>query len=129
MAKLYEKLASLVAARLNCIESGNVEWRDKHEDAIDQLVKNRLPSGSGFDNGTTIDLDASNGEKLVFVTSFHHMNDGGMYDGWTEHTVTAVPSFCGGFTLKISGRNRNDIKDYIGETFHHDLSAAVELND
>lgn len=124
--KLYEVLASAVQARLNCIASNNTDWRDRHEDRIESLVKMKMPSGSGFDSGTTIDLDKSTGNRLVFFTSFHHMNDAGMYDGWTEHTVTVTPSFVGGFDLHVTGRNRNDIKDYIGETFSHALSLVVE---
>jgi hypothetical protein len=50
------------------------------------------------------------------------MDDGGGYDGWTEHTITVTPSFRG-FDLTISGRDRNDIKDYLHQTFDHVLSA------
>lgn len=125
MTKLYARLASLVAARLNCITSGNTDWRDRHEDEAGKLVLNHMPSGSGFDNGTKIDFDASTGEKLVFHTAFHHMNEGGYYDGWTEHVVTVTPSFLGGFSLKISGRDRNDIKDYISESFSLALNAEI----
>ncbi len=126
MEKLYARIASHVAARLNCIERDNTEWSDRHEVCINALVKEHMPSGSGFDNGTPINLEASNGEKLVFTTAYHHMNEGGYYDGWTEHTVTVTPSFMGGFSLKISGRDRNDIKDYIGESFRHSLTLDTE---
>lgn len=124
-AKLYVELASAVGARLNCLASKNTEWEEKHESRINALVSAHMPSGSGFDNGTAIDLDKSTGEKLVFSTAFHHMDEAGGYCGWTEHEVTAVPSFLGGFSLKISGRDRNDIKDYIGDTFQHALSTDV----
>jgi hypothetical protein len=55
--KLYTHLASLVQARLNCIESQNDEWLAKHQDRIESLVKEYLPSGSGFDSGTKLDLE------------------------------------------------------------------------
>lgn len=114
---LYSELASAIQARANCQESCNVEWLHRHEAWIDHLVKNCLPSGSGIDCGTSIDLEASHGERLVLGTSFHHMHESGMYDGWTEHVITVTPSFSGGFHLRISGRNRNNIKEYLHEEY------------
>ena len=121
---LYVALASAVQARLNCIESGNVEWCDRHEERIGALVKAGLPSGSGFDAGTTLDLDTSTGSKLVLNTSYHHMTEGS-YDGWTDHTVTVTASMVDGFDLKVSGRDRNQIKDYIGDAFGNALREKV----
>ena len=51
----------------------------------------------------------------MLYTHFHHMNDGGFYDGWTEHSVVVTPSLVYGFDTRITGRDRNDIKNYIGE--------------
>ena len=120
--KLYQTIAQLVQARENCKKSNNREWLDKHESRITDLVKSFLPSGSGFDNGTQIDLDESTPNRLVFHTAYHHMNDGGYYDGWTEHSVIVTPDLASGFDLRITGRDRREIKDYIGEVFHHALS-------
>lgn len=122
---LYSELASKVCAMRNCEKTRNAEWRDKHEDSILELVEDHMPSGSGFDNGTYFDFDTSHAEKLVFTTSYHHMNEHGYYDGWTEHTVTITPSFIGGFNIRVSGRNRNDIKSYIGEVFANALQTEV----
>jgi hypothetical protein len=73
MRPLYRELASMVQARLNCIERNNTEWQDKHEERILKLVSDHMPSGSGIDNGTKIDLDASTGEKLVFHFGAGHL--------------------------------------------------------
>lgn len=124
--KLYRELASLVRARLNCEEAGNKEWFEKHEARIKELVENYMPSGSGFDCGTQLDLDESTPEKLVFYTDFHHMNEAGYYDGWTEHRITVRPSLAFGFTLTISGKNRNEIKDYIHQAFDCALDEEVK---
>lgn len=122
---LYSELSSLTQARLNCQSKGNTEWFDRHEDRIEALVKEYMPSGSGFDHGTRLDMDKSHADKLVFTTAFHHMNESGMYDGWTEHTVVVTPSMQHGFNLRISGRNRNDIKEYMYSTFRDALSFDV----
>lgn len=125
---LYQELASLVQARLNCLEKGNHEWEHNHTNTINRLVKKYLPSGSGFDNGTTIDLDASNRNKLVFNTAFHHMNGGGYYDGWSYHTVTVTPDLSLGFNVKVGGRDRNDIKDYIAGDFDTLLREEIDTD-
>lgn len=123
---LYTVLAHLVQARQNCINSGNAEWLAKHEERIVALVKEHMPSGSGIDSGVDIELDECTENKIVFYTSFHHMNDGGMYDGWTEHRITLLPSLVFGYELKITGPNRNDIKEHLHEEFSHALSTLVE---
>jgi len=114
---LYRTIAQLLMARENCRRSNNGEWLERHTDTLRRIAKDCLPSGSGIDSGTTIDLDKSTADRIVLQTSFHHMNDGGMYDGWTEHTITVRPSLAFGCELTISGRDRNEIKDYLGELY------------
>jgi hypothetical protein len=131
---LYRELASLVQARHNCLsglKAGTLPnpWVARHEETIERLVKEYMPSGSGFDSGTKIDLERSRAGKLVFTTAFHHMDENGYYDGWTEHRITVTPSF-DGFNLRIGGRNRRDIKEYMYQTFDEclntDLAYAFE---
>lgn len=143
---LYSELSRLIQARRNSAQKMSTlnpnavsastamhendyhqaeNWFDSHTETIEELVKQHLPHGSGFDSGTKIDLDASHAEKLVFTTSFHHMNDGGFYDGWTDHTVTVTPSLAGEFHLRISGRNRNDIKEMMYQDFDYALRTDV----
>jgi hypothetical protein len=125
--KLINEISSAVEARLNCQKSGNTEWFEKHTMTITELCKSFLPSGSGFDSGTKIDLDKSHAEKLVFYTSFHHMNDTGYYDGWTEHTITVAPGF-NSPNIRISGHNRNDVKELIHQTFNYALTEWIDWN-
>lgn len=125
---LYQKLACLILAHHNCIASGNTEWRDRHEDSISAIIKQFMPSGSGIDSGTSLDLDAClrhPGERLVFTAPFHHMNENGMYDGWTSHTVIVTPSLWSEFDIRITGKDRNDIKKYLHEVFHHALTLEI----
>jgi len=125
MKKLYQEIASTIVARLNCIERNNTEWCDKHEERILKLVADYMPSGSGIDCDTKIDLDKSDNKKLVFFAEFHHMNDGGYYDGWTAHYIHVTPSF-DDIDLRITGPDRNEIKDYLHETFHYALTQEIE---
>jgi hypothetical protein len=124
---LYSELASTVDAMHTCERKPEQygEWATKHAERISELVRSHMPRGSGFDSGTQMDCERSHAERLIFTTAFHHMNEAGYYDGWTEHTVVVTPSFAG-FNLRISGRNRNDIKEYIDETFRYALRHELE---
>lgn len=125
MKKNYQEIASRLVARENCAKSGNEEWYDKHQDVIDKIMAG-APSGSGIDSGTKFNEEKSNENKLVFETAFHHMNDGGMYDGWTEHQIIVTPSLTFGFELKITGKDRNQIKEYLYDVYSQWLNEDVE---
>lgn len=118
--KVYKRLARTMGARMT--KGIDPVWFDKHGETIDKLMKDS-PSGSGFDSGTTI---IDHGKKLMFETSYHHMNENGFYDGWTEHTITVIPDLVLDFTLSISGRNKRDIKDYVYEVFETWLNSDTE---
>lgn len=121
---LYREIANILQAVRNCRAAGNREWELKHDDRLDELI-DLLPSGSGLDNGVRLDGPACKSNKLVFMTSFHHMNENGMYDGWTEHAITVAPSF-DGIDIHVSGKDRNQTKDYLAEIFHYALTQDVE---
>src|SRR5579863_8932306 len=99
---LIREIAARVVARQNCINSGNTEWQHKHEEELQQLQE-ELPSGSGVDSGMQIDLDKSSQNKIVIHCGYHHMNDGGYYDGWTHHDIIVTPDLLFGFNLRITG--------------------------
>ena len=128
---LINKIALAVNARATCIkhggDTGNGGWADRWTERLSTIERNVLPRGSGFDSGTKIDLDATTDDRIVFTTSFHHMDENGFYCGWSEHTVTVTPSFIGNFNLKVGGRNVRDIKDYIADTFSYLLSQPYEF--
>ncbi len=121
--KIYQMISSLLAAINNCEKMGNYEWEVIHHEKIEKIVSDHLPSGSGFDGGTSLNFDLSKPERLVFDTAFHHMDSNGYYCGWSHHQVVVKPSLAFGKELRITGLNRNDIKDYIHEVFDHALDA------
>ena len=133
---LYKALMTIIYAMHTCKQNSEAGGQNsahygamylQHRHRIEQLVKNHLPSGSGFDTGTTIDVETSyRRSRLVMDTAFHHHGEHG-YDGWTNHTVTAVPDLALTFWLKINGRNRNDIKGYISDVFSAALLEVVEV--
>ena len=124
--KLYQAIASAVYARSRCAQTGYTDWEKKHEDYVIGLVSDYMPRGLGFDVGTQLNWSRSSDKKLVFDTEYHHMNDNGMYDGWTEHTVIVKPSF-DGIDLRITGRDRDGFKDYAANVFYEALNQDVDF--
>jgi hypothetical protein len=121
--KRYQKIAAQVLIINGATNQDHIFMA---EERLDGLMSD-APRGSGFDAGTSIDFDASNKDRLVFTTEFHHMDDNGFYDGWTDHRVIVKPDLLFGFSLRITGRNKRDIKDHIGDVFHTWLSEEVEI--
>jgi len=120
------KLASIIAAYKNCVQANSKEWQEKHKDYIDSECE-KLPSGSGIDSGTQLILEDCTPEKLVFTLDFHNMNENGYYDGWTSFKLIVTPSFSG-YNLKITGKDRNQVKDYLYDLFYSLFSIGNEVN-
>ena len=125
MVKLATRLAHLLLAMENCEKSGNMEWHAKHRRRLSNLIDTYIPSGSGFDAGCAMQ-EGSTPERLIFSADFHHMDSHGGYAGWTTHQVIVTPSLVHGFTIKVTGRDRNLVKDHIAGAFESALSTMVE---
>jgi hypothetical protein len=138
--KLYQKIAILFNAMQNCKKSIQIahdkndekerinfeEWFIKHQYRIEELTKNFMPSGSGIDNGTKFNFELSKPEKLFFNSSFHHMDEMGGYDGWTDHNIIVTPSLQFGIEIRITGRDKNMIKDYLYDIFYDALNTVID---
>ena len=122
--KVYQELAGALQARNNCLQSSNETWFNHWSDKIEYIQNSLLPHGSGIDGDNTISLDenAKRIDKIVIYTGYHHMNENGFYTHWTNHTITVYPDFTSGIRLSISGRNDNDIKDYLYDVFYDALT-------
>lgn len=121
MAAAFE---SCKAALVNCNKSGNEEWRQRWHTRLNGLV-DLIPSGSGIDRGPRAhgSVDVSP-QEIRFEIGFHHMDDNGHYDGWTDHTVIIRPAF-DGVRVSVSGRNRRDVKDSIHEAMEYAFTRHV----
>lgn len=104
-------------------DSVDADHADDIMDELRQFVCMTAPSGSGFNNGTQ--LLTAKPLRLEFGTAFHHMHENGYYDGWTQYKVIVTPSF-NGFDLKVTGRDRNGIKDYIADVFYNWLATPMD---
>jgi hypothetical protein len=129
---LIQAMASALVARAVCEAKVSAYPRDKRGSLPETEWLNKwtgylkdleaeLPSGSGIDSGSAIDLDRSTGARIVIGADYHHMDGGGSYDGWTEHTIIVTPAF-DGIEIHVTGRNRNDIKEYLAEVYQYALT-------
>ena len=118
--KLYQALAGLVEARLDCMASGNNELFHYYEEQANKLVRECMPSGGRFES-TKLDWNRSMPNKLVLVTAYLH---NGHDAGWTKHTVTVRPDLRFGFKLLISKSNRRNFKEFMAE-----FRAALDQNE
>lgn len=117
-------LYQVLATKLAWEPPAGSDFVQQRHDEIRRLLA-LLPSGSGWDLGTKL-ADESGPDRIVLYGEWHHMNDGGYYDGWTAHQIIVTASLANGFTLRITGRNRNDIKDYLHETFDYALRQMTD---
>jgi hypothetical protein len=115
------QFARTFQAYLNCKKTGNTEWEHAHMDVLNGMCE-LLPHGSGLDGKMEFQPENSHPEKLCFFFEFHHIDENGYYCGWTEHNLFVTPSLQYGFELRITGRNKNDIKDYLYDLFHEVFS-------
>src|SRR5215207_4146299 len=106
--KLYAHIARKMEAIITCQKTNNTKWKELHTDSIESLVDGYMPSGSGIDSGTRFSWADSTSNKLVFTFGYHHINEYGYYDGWTEHKCIVTPSLAFGIDIKITGRDRNN---------------------
>ena len=120
MQKVYQQIATAIETLARAEKQNQENWIEIWADKLKKIMED-APSGSGFDSGTELS-DDSTPNKLVFDVAYHHMNDAGYYDGWSHHKVIVKPSLAYGFDMRVTGRDRNGIKDYIGEVFHNWLS-------
>jgi hypothetical protein len=129
--KLYQALASTIMAQHTCaqrpVDTEQYKvWRHKHADHIDHLARNFLPSGSGFDSGTKVDLDHCETDKLVLTFGFHHMDAWGGYCGWSNHTVTITPSLV--FEIELDFSSDEDYNAQRQEDFEESKADYLHEN-
>ena len=103
-----------VDREMNIAQALSMALSSKMEDRQLQISAD-APSGSGFDVGTELN-DKSTPQKLIFNTSYHHMNDAGFYTRWTHHKVIITPGFSA-MDIEVTGEDYNAIKDYIADVF------------
>ena len=120
------KLISLIAQTCDWHKVVNDEYMGECEDRIYKLEQ-LLPSGSGIDSGCKIDVEKSSSDKVIITFGYHFMDDYGYYDGWEDYKLIVKAKLWNDFDLRIVGKDRRFIKEYLYETFDYALREEVEI--
>ena len=84
------------------------------------LLERKLPHGSGLDAKVEFVREKCNSRRVVITADFHHMDSNGYYAGWTDHEIIVTATHDGP-DIRVTGRNRNGIKDYLAKIFYYAL--------
>lgn len=117
---IIPQLAGLVGARLGSLDNAS-GWTDTYEAKIEEIIDG-LPSGSGIDNGHTIDYDESSSEKIVINSAYHLMDENGYYRRWIKYRVIITASLQFGFSVAVRGafsrhKNGNNVLEYLEDLY------------
>ena len=122
---ILRAFSEALQAMRNCEKSGNAEWHGRWSSYIAKLQA-ELPHGSGLDGKVEFILDKCNSRRVVIFVEFHHMKHG-YYVGCTDHEIIVTATHCGP-EIRVTGKDRNGIKDYLAELFYDALTQpAPEL--
>jgi hypothetical protein len=121
--RIYQKIAQ----ELKVINNPNADshWYDNAIANLEYIEKELLPYGSGIDNGCQIDLTKSTPNKIVIRCDFHHMNENGYYTIWTTHECIITPDLGYEFDMKMTGRDKNGIKDYLCDAIYSTIEGLI----
>jgi hypothetical protein len=119
MTTVIQQLARLIEQAKH--SEPNVPWYDPAAEKVRDFVHEYLPSGSGLDGGINIEFDRCKADRIVIEVEFHHMNEFGMYTGWTNHNIIVKPAFYQ-LDIRVTGPNKNEIKEYLADLFFHALT-------
>jgi hypothetical protein len=122
---MVQAIAESVHAWRNCTDAGNFIWEGRWESYLQDLER-ALPSGAGIDQGTVIDREESDRDRVTLRVAYHNMNEGGFYDGWDRYLITVTPSFSGFYLdMEREADSEYDVSDYLYDTYHLALEAAA----
>lgn len=123
--KMKTQIYKEIAKKCEWLKTVNEHHLAQCESNLDYL-EDLLPSGSGIDSGCTIDREKSGSKKIIISFSYHHMDENGMYCGWTDHDLIVTPNLTDGFDLRITGKNKRQIKEYLYDVFYHAMNEPID---
>jgi len=104
--KLYQKIARVASQK-------NTPKKAKELSLLQEL----LPIGNGIETGCVILLKSTK-KRIVIET---HPNDSYETSRWTAHQVIITPSFEREINIRITGKNKDNVKDYLHDIFREAL--------
>jgi len=109
--KLYQKIARVLSQKDIILQGEQLT-----------LLQELLPNGNGMRRQINcMILLESTKKRIVIGTAYWHPNDNYETSRWTEHKVVITPSFEGEINIRITGKNENNVKDYLYDIFREAL--------
>jgi len=124
--KLISRIYRILQAKENCKKANNQNWIDNHEFTLFELERNFLPHGSGIDSGCIIDREFKE-NKVTLNVPYHNMDENGFYCGWSDFKIIVKPEF-DSLDIKIIGKDKFYVKDYLYDLFYTCLNKEIEFN-
>ena len=112
--KLYQKIARVASQKYAML---------KWEEFV--MLQKLLPIGNGIEKECVISLKSTK-KRIVIDTAYWHPNDNYETGLWTDHQVVITPSFEGEINIRVTGKNVDNIKEYINEVFRKALMKEYE---
>lgn len=125
--KVYQAIAKCAIEYQRALLNQDVPKQLAALETVRHLEKH-LPHGSGFNNGTLIEIEKCNAMRLVIVTNFHKMDENGLYGGWNKYTIKLYPSFLQDYTYLIQGRENQGLRSFVADEILDSLEQEVAQN-
>ena len=109
--KLYQKIARVVSQK-------NTPKKGKELALLQEL----LPIVKGIEKKSVILLKSTE-NRIVIDTAYWH----DLLQEWTEHQIVVTPSFEGEINVRVTGKNVDNIKEYLHEVFREALMKEYEV--
>lgn len=97
----------------------------KREELV--MLQELLPIGNGINYGCVISLKKSTEKRIVIYTAYWHPNDSYETSRWTHHQIVITPSFEREINIRVTGKNVDNIKEYLQEVFREALMKEYEV--
>lgn len=122
---VIQRLAVL-ADRVNNLQQISHESLCDAENELDEFVRTYLPSGNGFDRGTSIKSYSNN--EIILEAPYHLMNDNGVYVGWIDFIIEVKARFIDiKLTVTPDVKDEYYVTDYVADTMYDAMMTEIDI--
>jgi hypothetical protein len=116
--KLYQKIAKVLSQK---------NWAKRAKEL--SLLQELLPNGNGIreHEGLAVILLESTKKRIVIETTYWPPHDSYETTRRTVHQLVITPSFEGEINIRVTGKNENNVKEYLQDIFREALMKEYEV--
>ncbi|MFY7937382.1 MAG: hypothetical protein ACOVOQ_08395 [Flavobacterium sp.] len=124
--KLYKEIARVLGQKnksLNVIEKELTLFKEVLPIRLNPVIKD----GNRIEAGCVISLKSTK-KRIVIDTLYWHTNDSDETSRCTAHQVVITPSFEDEINIRITGKNEDNVKEYLHNIFRESLMSEIVCN-